>query len=82
MLTSLHCRCHSYETKCSLITEPNMCDDIEAPGNGTVKPDNSVYEYQDYVEFCCDDGYMLKGDVNATCQANQTWDHEIPSCGK
>ena len=59
-----------------------MCGDILAPGNGSVSPDDSVYEFKVSVNFACDDGYTLIGDAVATCQANQTWDNETPSCSK
>ena len=60
----------------------NTCPDIAAPVNGSVTPDQTIYDYQAFVEFDCDTGYTLTGEVDATCLPDGTWDNDPPSCGK
>ena len=52
------------------------------PENGQISPlqPNGVYPENTTVPFVCDPGYNLIGEDSSTCQADETWDPQPPSC--
>ncbi|XP_078666466.1 uncharacterized protein LOC144908605 isoform X2 [Branchiostoma floridae x Branchiostoma belcheri] len=56
-----------------------QCPARAAPANGTVSPTGAV-SYPNGVTFTCNPGYTLNGATAATCQANGTWSHPVPTC--
>ncbi|XP_019614808.1 PREDICTED: CUB and sushi domain-containing protein 1-like [Branchiostoma belcheri] len=58
---------------------PVECPVRAAPANGAVSPTGANF-YQDVVTFTCNPGYELNGAAAATCQADGTWSHPVPTC--
>ncbi|KAI8512244.1 CUB and sushi domain-containing protein 2 [Branchiostoma belcheri] len=58
---------------------PVDCPALTAPANGAVSPTGANF-YQDVVTFTCNPGYELNGAAAATCQADGTWSHPVPTC--
>ncbi|XP_078582468.1 uncharacterized protein LOC144865525 [Branchiostoma floridae x Branchiostoma japonicum] len=54
-----------------------QCPVLSSPVNGISSGSNF---YQDVVTSTCDLGYNLAGDSSSTCQADQTWSSNTPSC--
>ncbi|KAI8500842.1 hypothetical protein Bbelb_216600 [Branchiostoma belcheri] len=58
---------------------PRTCASRSAPANGAVSPTGAV-SYPNSVTFTCNSGYVLSGAATATCQADGTWSHPVPTC--
>ncbi|KAI8485711.1 hypothetical protein Bbelb_365450 [Branchiostoma belcheri] len=54
-----------------------QCPPLPSPVNGASTGDNF---YMDTVHFTCNLGYYLIGDSLSTCQADQSWSRNVPSC--
>ncbi|XP_019619706.1 PREDICTED: P-selectin-like [Branchiostoma belcheri] len=55
------------------------CPTLSAPNNGALSP-LGPHGYQTVVTFTCNPGYVLNGVTSATCQADGTWSHPVPTC--
>ncbi|XP_019647923.1 PREDICTED: LOW QUALITY PROTEIN: sushi, von Willebrand factor type A, EGF and pentraxin domain-containing protein 1-like [Branchiostoma belcheri] len=53
------------------------CPDLSAPANGLMTGGN---RFQNQVQFSCNSGYQLVGSTTLTCQADQTWSGQVPTC--
>ncbi|XP_066289116.1 P-selectin-like [Branchiostoma lanceolatum] len=61
--------------------EPVQCSPPTAPENGALSPEGATsYDYQDEVEFSCNQGYELDGAASVTCQADREWSAPVPTC--
>ncbi|KAI8510944.1 hypothetical protein Bbelb_118600 [Branchiostoma belcheri] len=60
---------------------PIQCPPRTAPDNGAVSPTGPII-YEEGVEFSCDQGYVLNGAATATCTADGTWSHPVPTCSR
>ncbi|XP_019626709.1 PREDICTED: sushi, von Willebrand factor type A, EGF and pentraxin domain-containing protein 1-like [Branchiostoma belcheri] len=58
---------------------PVQCQQLTAPANGVLSPTGPI-SYQNGVDFRCNVGYQLNGASRATCQADQTWSANVPTC--
>ncbi|XP_078687146.1 uncharacterized protein LOC144919463 isoform X14 [Branchiostoma floridae x Branchiostoma belcheri] len=58
---------------------PVQCQQLTAPANGVLSPTGAI-SYQNGVDFSCNVGYQLNGASRATCQADQTWSANVPTC--
>ncbi|CAH1255409.1 CSMD3 [Branchiostoma lanceolatum] len=56
-----------------------QCSPLTAPANGALTSNGTNY-YPDEVTFTCDQGYELIGASSVTCQADQTWSDDVPTC--
>ncbi|KAI8500845.1 hypothetical protein Bbelb_216630 [Branchiostoma belcheri] len=56
-----------------------QCQQLTAPANGVLSPTGAI-SYQNGVDFSCNVGYQLNGASRATCQADQTWSANVPTC--
>ncbi|XP_019616827.1 PREDICTED: uncharacterized protein LOC109464315 [Branchiostoma belcheri] len=54
-----------------------QCPPLPSPVNGASTGNNF---YMDTVHFTCNLGYYLSGDSLSTCQADQSWSRNVPSC--
>ena len=54
------------------------CNDPGVPENGFASPSN--FSYGTIVLFQCNIGYELSGSANITCQADNNWDNNLPTC--
>ncbi|KAI8507112.1 hypothetical protein Bbelb_155510 [Branchiostoma belcheri] len=54
-----------------------QCPPLPSPVNGASTGNNF---YMDTVHFTCNLGYYLIGDSLSTCQADQSWSRNVPSC--
>ncbi|XP_019614742.1 PREDICTED: uncharacterized protein LOC109462620 [Branchiostoma belcheri] len=50
-----------------------------APENGAQSSEGPYY-YGDVVTYTCGEGYGLNGASSVTCQADQTWTDDVPTC--
>ncbi|CAH1270697.1 CSMD1 [Branchiostoma lanceolatum] len=58
-----------------------QCSPPTAPENGALSSEGATsYDYQDEVEFSCNQGYELDGAASVTCQADQQWSAPVPTC--
>ncbi|NWU62833.1 CR2 protein, partial [Pterocles burchelli] len=48
--------------------------------NGRVSVVKHRYTYKDTVSFTCREGFTLRGNRTAQCQADRTWDPPVPVC--
>ncbi|XP_078686191.1 IgGFc-binding protein-like isoform X4 [Branchiostoma floridae x Branchiostoma belcheri] len=60
------------------------CERVEcpyrmAPANGDQSSDGPYY-YGDVVTYSCDPGYELVGPTSATCQSDESWSADVPTC--
>ncbi|KAI8518361.1 hypothetical protein Bbelb_043780 [Branchiostoma belcheri] len=60
------------------------CERVEcpyrmAPANGAQSSDGPYY-YGDVVTYSCDPGYELVGPTSATCQSDESWSADVPTC--
>ena len=51
-----------------------------APENGNIECPEPNGFYQDNCTFICNNGYELRGPLNGTCLANQSWSGGDPIC--
>ncbi|XP_078692370.1 P-selectin-like isoform X2 [Branchiostoma floridae x Branchiostoma belcheri] len=58
---------------------PVQCPTLTPPANGALSPFRAT-SYQTVVTFTCNSGYTLNGVATATCQADGTWSHPVPTC--
>ena len=42
--------------------------------------DESGYVFGDIVDYFCDDGFVLEGNTEVTCQSNGEWSGSPPTC--
>ncbi|XP_066284018.1 P-selectin-like [Branchiostoma lanceolatum] len=56
-----------------------QCPNLTPLTNGTISPVGPHY-HTDVVTFDCNPGYELDGAFTATCGANLTWSHPVPTC--
>ena len=56
------------------------CTPLDGPDNGASSCTGSVYE--DTCFFTCDDGFMLAGSVNRTCQSDGNWSGTETMCAQ
>ncbi|XP_019640486.1 PREDICTED: CUB and sushi domain-containing protein 1-like [Branchiostoma belcheri] len=61
------------------ICQPVHCPAPTAPANGGLSSEGPYY-YQDVVTFTCNRGYELTGASSVSCQANETWSDDVPTC--
>ncbi|XP_035667592.1 CUB and sushi domain-containing protein 3-like [Branchiostoma floridae] len=54
-----------------------FCDDPGAPRNGSRRGN---YFQGGYVDFFCDDGFVLNGVTPTRCQTNGNWTEPVPVC--
>ncbi|XP_078689172.1 uncharacterized protein LOC144920716 [Branchiostoma floridae x Branchiostoma belcheri] len=58
-----------------------QCPTLMAPENGAMSPEGAdTYEYQDEVEFSCNQGYEMDGSSSVTCQSDKEWSAPVPTC--
>ncbi|KAK3089225.1 hypothetical protein FSP39_001900 [Pinctada imbricata] len=57
-----------------------MCPVLASPLNGTVLSNKQLFYYNDKVNFECDQGFTLKGNLQLTCTASGDWDSNAPTC--
>ncbi|KAI8478750.1 biological adhesion, partial [Branchiostoma belcheri] len=55
-----------------------FCDDPGAPRNGSRRGN---FFQGGYVDFFCDDGFILNGATPTRCQTNANWTEPVPVCG-
>ncbi|XP_078573892.1 E-selectin-like [Branchiostoma floridae x Branchiostoma japonicum] len=55
------------------------CPLLTAPTNGALSPTGQV-SYPNSVTFTCNTGYVRNGAASATCQADGTWNNNVPTC--
>ena len=55
------------------------CDPLTAPSNGRVNTSAGT-SFGDKAVYSCDEGYMLTGTAERTCQANEQWSGSEPTC--
>ncbi|XP_061588445.1 beta-2-glycoprotein 1-like [Cololabis saira] len=65
-------------TKTKLMCIPKRCPYPDAPSNGDLYYEDTVYQSE--INYTCSEGYMLTGASNAVCQANGTWSTPVPEC--
>ncbi|KAI8501685.1 hypothetical protein Bbelb_209560 [Branchiostoma belcheri] len=65
-----------FKAKYSMVKK---CPTLAAPANGGLSSTGPHYD-QDVVTFSCDQGYELNGASSVTCQADQTWSDDVPTC--
>ncbi|XP_078666467.1 polycystin family receptor for egg jelly-like isoform X3 [Branchiostoma floridae x Branchiostoma belcheri] len=58
---------------------PVQCPARAAPANGAVSPTGAV-SYPNSVTFTCNQGYVLNGTADTTCQTDGTWSNPVPTC--
>ncbi|XP_069124277.1 LOW QUALITY PROTEIN: uncharacterized protein [Argopecten irradians] len=57
------------------------CGSLPHPSNGQRLTENEyTFYYEDTVYFDCNLGYVMSGDKNITCQADQQWSASPPTC--
>uniref|UniRef100_A0A8C4SUT0 Complement component receptor 1-like protein n=1 Tax=Erpetoichthys calabaricus TaxID=27687 RepID=A0A8C4SUT0_ERPCA len=58
-----------------------VCPDVKDLENGkkTPRPD-SPYYFNGIISFACDAGYRLVGKQTITCNENEEWSSELPTC--
>ncbi|XP_065554659.1 complement receptor type 2-like isoform X2 [Lathamus discolor] len=61
-----------------------ICQKVVCPApniqNGRVSVLKYHYTYKDTVSFKCHEGFTLRGNHTAQCQADKTWDPPVPVC--
>ncbi|XP_071360931.1 beta-2-glycoprotein 1-like [Trachinotus anak] len=65
-------------TKTKLICIPKHCPYPDAPVNGELYYEDTVYKST--INYTCNEGYVLIGASSAVCQANATWSAPMPEC--
>ncbi|XP_066271289.1 sushi, von Willebrand factor type A, EGF and pentraxin domain-containing protein 1-like [Branchiostoma lanceolatum] len=55
-----------------------FCDDPGPPRNGSRRGN---FFQGGYVDFFCDDGFVLNGATPTRCQTNSNWTEPVPVCG-
>ena len=65
-------------------TEPT-CIEVECNSSLSVLhsfyiPNQPRYVFEDIVQFGCDAGYVLEGDVALHCQSTGIWNSSLPNC--
>ncbi|XP_041439963.1 CUB and sushi domain-containing protein 2 isoform X1 [Xenopus laevis] len=60
------------------ICVPITCGHPGNPGNGITQ--GSQFNLYDVVKFVCNRGYTLEGAMQAQCQLNGQWSHQMPTC--
>ncbi|XP_078494109.1 uncharacterized protein LOC144749598 [Ciona intestinalis] len=58
---------------------PVQCPDQEV-GNSTKQPNNSIWQFNDVVNYTCVEGYQLNGEALLTCTDTGVWSHPKPTC--
>ena len=56
------------------------CPTIHSIENGGYSPSNATFTYGTGLSFGCDFNYILNGTTTLVCQADGTWNGEVPSC--
>ena len=54
------------------------CTALEDPEHGTLTGDSISFGSE--VSYSCDNGYILTGDADRTCQADGSWTGSDPIC--
>ena len=54
------------------------CGKLRAPMNGSLLGEETTYP--NHVEINCDEGFILRGSRERTCQANGKWDGNKTTC--
>lgn len=67
---------------CNLSLPAVQCSDVHVPNGNKISVNGAPYFYNDTVTFKCDNGYILIGNREIRCKANNTWDPKIPLCEK
>ncbi|XP_006888067.1 PREDICTED: complement receptor type 1-like [Elephantulus edwardii] len=67
---------------CVLSTPDVRCLHVHIDNGIKISGKEAPYSYNDSVTFKCHNGFTLKGSSQIRCKANNTWDPEIPVCGK
>uniref|UniRef100_UPI00398EE43F sushi, von Willebrand factor type A, EGF and pentraxin domain-containing protein 1 n=1 Tax=Pristiophorus japonicus TaxID=55135 RepID=UPI00398EE43F len=57
---------------------PISCGLPPIPDNGSVT--GMDYTFQSLVNYSCNNGFLMEGDLTRTCLANGSWSGEVPEC--
>ncbi|XP_039605784.1 sushi, von Willebrand factor type A, EGF and pentraxin domain-containing protein 1-like, partial [Polypterus senegalus] len=58
-----------------------VCPDVKDLENGKKTPrHDSPYYFNDVISFACDAGYRMAGRQTITCNENEEWSSELPTC--
>ena len=68
------------EFKISSFTLVIRCRDPGSPINGKQVHTKSHYNYEDTLEFACNDNYTLEGYRQIKCKETKAWSGAVPSC--
>ena len=55
------------------------CSQLDSPSNGHVDTGNGI-SFRDVASYSCINGYVPRGSVTRTCQADGQWDGTVPTC--
>lgn len=56
------------------------CKDPGTPINGKQVNTKNHYNYEDTLEFACNDNYTLEGYRQIKCKKTKDWSEAVPSC--
>ncbi|KAM6217374.1 LOW QUALITY PROTEIN: complement receptor type 2 [Rhynchocyon petersi] len=68
--------------RCELSIPVIQCSHVHIENGIKISGKEAPYFYNDSVTFKCHNGFTLKGSSQIRCKANDTWEPEIPVCGK
>ena len=56
------------------------CKDPGSPINGKQVNSKNHYNYEDTLQFACNDNYTLEGDRQIKCKKTKDWSEAVPYC--
>eukprot|EP00066_Takifugu_rubripes_P028323 XP_011617589.1 PREDICTED: complement decay-accelerating factor-like isoform X2 [Takifugu rubripes] len=62
--------------KCTAVT----CSPPPTITSGTFSPQKPLYQYQEMVEYSCDQGFTLSGSKSLSCSLDGTFNGSPPTC--
>ena len=68
------------EFKISSFVPAITCRDPGSPINGKQVNTKNHYNYEDTLEFACNDNYTLEGYRQIKCKETKDWSGAVPSC--
>ncbi|XP_058859964.1 complement receptor type 2-like isoform X2 [Acipenser ruthenus] len=60
----------------------NGCRSVHVENGYKVAGFGPDYNYEDFITFACNPGYILNGTDTVTCGINEIWEPQLPTCQK
>ncbi|XP_056129721.1 C4b-binding protein alpha chain-like isoform X3 [Lampris incognitus] len=59
-----------------------VCPSLDVPNGRWIAGARPPYGYKDFVEFQCNNGFVMQGSPSVRCELNSKWSPEPPVCSK